>query len=655
MSFLFQLALSLPIAELKAVGSPYWEYFLYYLNVWRNDWNCIYYGHLKHDYICKYARKVRYDIQTKLNVLAEHLCQYGDCCCKSISVCENVRFNFSCSCPNEVPYEFSTCCKLPETTPMIETASTETTPMIETASTDTTPMIETASTEKPCPYEGFDSSTILCDLWKEENECTASGTPSETVPYTSCPYLNESDSNLACKLWCDTQLECNGKECSGAPICPYENFTTPYDEIACNLWAQLNDASGSSELGSEEEFVTCIYLDSPSYSMELCDLWCQLYALKYGKTCANVTLETPYPVNITSTTTPSPPCPYLGMANEQVLCDLWEQINAAEASGLSPGGSGTVPYDDCPYKDQPNGILACELWCQLQELTTGSVCEGAPTCPYENYTAPDNDILCQLWSENVWLNGELAGSGSDAQTAPVYGGSGGGQTVTCPHVDPYASEKCMLWCENQELGFGNICSISTTAVPTCPYSGKVNDETLCDLWTNITEAKAGSEMEMGSGSVPYDSCPYISIENGPLACELWCELQEVTDGTTCSDQPTCPYFAYDEYVLLCQQYTSILEAEGSGSDDPQGSGYTGTFNESGCPYLDLTDGTLICDLWCQLINLVEGLTCSEPIDVLELTSTTSTIMVNIVFQHKIINRRTQNILLKYFPDSMLCS
>ena len=42
------------------------------------------------------------------------------------------------------------------------------------------------------------------------------------------------------------------------------------------------------------------------------------------------------------------------------------------------------------------------------------------------------------------------------KTAPVYptgsGASEGGQIVTCPHVDPYAEEKCMFWCENQEIG-----------------------------------------------------------------------------------------------------------------------------------------------------------------------------------------------------------
>ena len=43
----------------------------------------------------------------------------------------------------------------------------------------------------------------------------------------------------------------------------------------------------------------------------------------------------------------------------------------------------------------------------------------------------------------------------------VTGESEGGQTVSNPHVNPYIDEKCMLLCENQALGYGNICS-------TCP-------------------------------------------------------------------------------------------------------------------------------------------------------------------------------------------
>merc|ERR1712106_264684 len=271
---------------------------------------------------------------------------------------------------------------------------------------------------------------------------------------------------------------------AGAPTCPYEDYTSPDNDILCQLWSEnvwLKDevaGSGSDAKtapvyetgagGSEGgQTVTCPHGDP--YADEKCMFWCENQELGYGNICAIIT-------------TPVPLCPYLGTANEAALCDLWEKTNDAEASGLSPSGAGTVPYDDCPYKDQDNGPLACDFWCQLQALTTGMVCAGAPTCPYENYTSPDNDILCQLWSENVWLKEKIDGSGSDAKTAPVYetgsGGSEGGQTVTCPHVDPYADEKCMFWCENQELGYGNICAITTTPVPLCPYLGTANEAAL---------------------------------------------------------------------------------------------------------------------------------------------------------------------------------
>ena len=39
--------------DLKDAGSPYWEYFKYFLDVWNTDWNCVYYGHELHDEIGK--------------------------------------------------------------------------------------------------------------------------------------------------------------------------------------------------------------------------------------------------------------------------------------------------------------------------------------------------------------------------------------------------------------------------------------------------------------------------------------------------------------------------------------------------------------------------------------------------------------------------
>merc|ERR1719312_326122 len=134
-----------------------------------------------------------------------------------------------------------------------------------------------------CPYIDYPVSGNLCDLWDEEKNCTGSGISSASVPYSSCPFLDGPDENLACKLWCDVQSECINMGCSGMPTCPYENLTTPYNDVACKLWAELNDAIQDSAQGSEEEYTTCIYLNSVQYSIELCDLWCQLNAIKNGK------------------------------------------------------------------------------------------------------------------------------------------------------------------------------------------------------------------------------------------------------------------------------------------------------------------------------------------------------------------------------------
>ena len=54
--------------------------------------------------------------------------------------------------------------------------------------------------------------------------------------------------------------------------------------------------------------------------------------------------------------------------------------------------------------------------------------------------------------------------------------------VTCPHVDPYAEEKCMFWCENQEIGYGSICAVTTTPASVCPYLGMANKQVLVSVY-----------------------------------------------------------------------------------------------------------------------------------------------------------------------------
>ena len=358
-------------------------------------------------------------------------------------------------------------------------------------------------------------------------------------------------------------------------------------------------------------------------------------------------------------------CPYVGGANADTLCSLWELANAAEAasSGMSPSGSGsTIDYNSCPYLNDENGVEACSLWCQIQAASTGATCAGMPVCPYESYTAPDNDVLCQLWSENVWLKDQTSGSGSDSASVPVYIDSSAiilGETVTCPYSEPFKSEKCSLYCENQKTGYNNTCSVTASFVYMCPYVGSANEDVLCDLWEQTNKAEAESSGVSLSGSdlpsVDYNTCPYLDHPNGVEACKLWCQLQAVLYGTVCAGQPVCPYDSYSspDSSTLCQLWSENVwlknEASGSGSaispiynissvvatgatvtcpytapyqDDKctlycenQKLGYDNRCSMSGslisvCPYLTISNGATLCDLWEQL-NAAEASTATS--------------------------------------------
>jgi hypothetical protein len=91
---------------------------------------------------------------------------------------------------------------------------------------------------------------------------------------------------------------------------------------------------------------------------------------------------------------------------------------------------------------------------------------------------------------------------------------------------------------------------------------------------------------------------------------------------------SCPYFKLTEGQLLCQLYNSLsLFGSGSGMNSGPSSSastnlnlYNGTFSEPACPYLNLTDGTLICSLWCQLLSAMTGYTCVQPTLAIQVSS-----------------------------------
>ena len=99
----------------------------------------------------------------------------------------------------------------------------------------------------------------------------------DEIPYTECPYIADANSVTACLLWCELREASLNETCTDAPVCPYENSTTPYDSQLCDLWTELEGLkiSGTSNTMLPQENVTCPYLEENLYSSELCSLQSQ--------------------------------------------------------------------------------------------------------------------------------------------------------------------------------------------------------------------------------------------------------------------------------------------------------------------------------------------------------------------------------------------
>ena len=163
-----------------------------------------------------------------------------------------------------------------------------------------------------CPYALQVSESLLCALWNEiqlgnttsagstlspdyQNLTgTATAAPNGEISYNECPYLTDPNSFTACSLWCTLREVAESETCTGAPVCPYENATTPYDETLCDLWNEaesLKNAGTSSTLEPSEN-VTCPYFNSQrstDYSEELCSLWCEIQNMKLNRQCVTPT------------------------------------------------------------------------------------------------------------------------------------------------------------------------------------------------------------------------------------------------------------------------------------------------------------------------------------------------------------------------------
>ena len=397
-------------------------------------------------------------------------------------------------------------------------------------------------------------------------------------------------------------------ECSPNPtVCPY--LLDPESTALCSLFYQLvtlQSEANHTTVGIQE--VTCPYMDNPTSASLLCELWCQVEEFS-GSFCLD-SPTSPQSSSTPSTISTSVSCPYDSYTNNYVLCQLWRNIQVSLDAAKSTTAlvnlstipaSGTVPaitepiqqipYNSCPYMNLTDGALACQMWCSLQELSHNGLCSDSTSCPYENYTIPHDTSLCILWAENINLKFLLFGinttstiSVAPTQMIPLFGLSSGASNIVACIYDgyPFMLDYCSLWCENQMFKYGIICSDTTS--------------------TSLTS----SSSEESTSSTGISTTPSL----------------EPTISSSINE-PLCSYESFVEAVLLCQLYNSIEAAKLYSSSTtssstissslttslPPDGFYTGTFNETECPYLELTNGTLICSLWCELLGLSTGLSC----------------------------------------------
>jgi hypothetical protein len=524
-----------------------------------------------------------------------------------------------------------------------------------------------STTLATCPYGEYTDSVVLCFLWEqiqlEKNSGSTIHSVTFTVQYTTCPHVDITDNLLACEMWCQLQEYTAWSVCENGPTCPYENYTSPYDDELCTLWAEnvnientlFGSTTPSSLNGltplystqySESNVISCIYRsmdrDGHPYTDDFCSIWCETQFYKYGQICEE---------NLSTTT--SSLCPYKTYTDNDVLCFLWEQLEIEKISGSTVHSvTFEVPYTGCPHLGLTDSVLACEMWCSLQEYTAWAFCSNGPVCPYENYTSPHNTELCILWIENVNIENNLFGSTTPSSlngVSPLYSTDSTEESVVhCIYnsTEQYAEEYCLIWCETQFYKYGQTCeelatSSSTAAITTesvCPYLNYVDSVVLCFVWEQLENEKAGGATPHSvTFEVEYSGCPHLDLTDGILACEMWCQLQEYTAWAFCANGPSCPYENITKPYSseLCTLWAENLNIENTlfGSTTPSSLvGITPLYstessdpstipciyrdpNGNDHPYVDY-----FCNLWCETQYYKYGQTCEEL-----LTTTTESV------------------------------
>merc|ERR1719204_2268657 len=196
----------------------------------------------------------------------------------------------------------------------------------------------------------------------------------------------------------------------------------------------------------------------------------------------------------------------------------------------------------------------------------------------------------------------------------------------------HSTELCTLWCTLQEEKYGDQC---VEAMQETPFPVNITNPVAPNgvplgpgVSPNGDIGTAPNGTPLGPGVSPNGSPvtpPGVAPNGVPLGPGVSPNGDTGTahngtplgPGVSPNGSPICPYENNIASLLLCQLFESIEKEKGNPS--PGGSEYDGnTFNQSSCPYISQQEGTLICDLWCELINLQLGLTCMTPIDVSNL-------------------------------------
>ena len=141
----------------------------------------------------------------------------------------------------------------------------------------------------------------------------------------------------------------------------------------------------------------------------MCNLWCQIQPHR-GAACIVC------------------PARYDGDPARDMLCQLYTELQLAAASVPTASNSsalfGILSPEPvvCAYADHPTSAEElCELWCDLQEYL-GLYCIS---CPLAYVGDPEEDLLCQLWTEAERLQQEFNSYPLLTTPSPVM--------VSCPY------------------------------------------------------------------------------------------------------------------------------------------------------------------------------------------------------------------------------